>query len=309
MKSTVSFTVSSLLLAVVPAAAQAPTPSLVLNAMTSEGCFSSSGSMQDQGQYMYQSSGYCQQMCVGLGKAVMGTAGGSNCWCGDALPATISKVSDDKCDTPCNGYNKQNCGGANTWSVALTGIKNNVPNVDGSSSSTSPSTSPTSPTTPTTPTAPTAPTSINTTPSPMKTEAPSVVTMGGATIIVTASDQPTAPATIIATAKPTSSGSKGPNTTGIVVGVVVAVVAIAAIIGAGWLFLRTRRRRAVEEEYRRNAAMNNFTGGGKPSSTPSLSDSRLEPSVMMQRRMSDGSIADNQDYSRRILKVTNPDGT
>jgi cell wall integrity and stress response component len=31
--------------------------------------------------------------------------------------------------------------------------------------------------------------------------------------------------------------------------------------------------------------------------------------VMMQRRMSDGSIADNQDYSRRILKVTNPDGS
>ena len=39
-----------------------------------------------------------------------------------------------------------------------------------------------------------------------------------------------------------------------------------------------------------------------PSST-SVTDSRLEPSVMFQRRMSDGSIADNQDYSRRILKV------
>lgn len=146
------------------------------------------------------------------------------------------------------------------------------------------------------------------TPSLTKSEAPSVVTMGGATIIVTASDQATAAATVIATATATatpakSSGSKGPNTAGIAAGVVVGVVAIAAIIGGGWLFLRTRRRRAVEEEYRRNAAMNNFTGGGKPGSTPSLSDSRLEPSVMMQRRMSDGSIADNQDYSRRILKV------
>jgi len=109
MKSMISFTVSSLLLAAVSALAQAPTPSLVLNAITSEGCFSSSDPMQDQGSYMYQSSGYCQQTCVGLGKAVMGTTSGSNCWCGDELPAANSKVSDDKCNTPCNGYNKANC--------------------------------------------------------------------------------------------------------------------------------------------------------------------------------------------------------
>ncbi len=126
-----------------------------------------------------------------------------------------------------------------------------------------------------------------------------MVTLGGATIIVTASDQATAPATVTEAAQV----SKGPNTAGIVAGVVVGVIVIAAIIGGAWLYLRTRRRRAVEEEYRRNAAINNFVGGSKPGSTPSLSDSRLEPSVMMQRRLSDGSIADNQDYSRRILKV------
>jgi len=37
-------------------------------------------------------------------------------------------------------------------------------------------------------------------------------------------------------------------------------------------------------------------------------DQRLDPVLLQQRRLSDGSIADNQDYSRRILKVTNPDG-
>ena len=58
----------------------------------------------------------------------------------------------------------------------------------------------------------------------------------------------------------------------------------------------------MEEEYRRNVAGGY---GAKPptSSAGSVSDARLEPSVMMQRRQSDGSIADNQDYSRRILKV------
>jgi len=63
--------------------------------------------------------------------------------------------------------------------------------------------------------------------------------------------------------------------------------------------MRRRRNRQVEEEYRRNAAVSQFIGGGKPPTT----DTRLDPAVMAQRRMSDGSIADNQDYSRRILKV------
>lgn len=188
-------------------------------------------------------------------------------------------------------------GGSDTWLVALTGLKNNVPNADGSSSSISPTSSPITTTTP-----PPATFASPASPAiPAISEAPSVVTMGGATIIVTATNQAIAPATVTATAK--GSNSKGPNTAGIAAGVVVSVLAIFAILGGVWFFLRSRRRRAVEEDYRRNAAINNFTGSSKPGSEPSLSDSRLEPSVMMQRRMSDGSIADNHDYSRRILKV------
>jgi cell wall integrity and stress response component len=66
----------------------------------------------------------------------------------------------------------------------------------------------------------------------------------------------------------------------------------------------------VEEEYRRNAAVSSFIAGNDKHPThssggaSSFADLRLDP-VMAQRRMSDGSIADNQDYSRRILKVTN----
>jgi cell wall integrity and stress response component len=89
--------------------------------------------------------------------------------------------------------------------------------------------------------------------------------------------------------------------------VVVGLAAISAIAGALFLFIRNRRRRAVEEEYRRNAAVSSFISStGKPpgsSSEGSFTDTRLDPLVMAHRRMSDGSIADNQDYSRRILKV------
>jgi cell wall integrity and stress response component len=90
---------------------------------------------------------------------------------------------------------------------------------------------------------------------------------------------------------------------------VVGLVAIAAIVGGIFLFMKNRRKRAIEEEYRRNAAVSSFmAGGGKhpPNSSgggSSFTDTRLDPAVMAQRRMSDGSIADNQDYSRRILKV------
>lgn len=93
--------------------------------------------------------------------------------------------------------------------------------------------------------------------------------------------------------------SSGPNKAGIAAGVVVGVVVIAAAAGGLWFFLRAKKRREVEEEYKRQAAINAFV---KPGSTEVTSfDTRLEPAIM--RRMSDGSIADNQDYSRRILKV------
>ncbi len=90
--------------------------------MTPEGCFSSSASMQDLGGYMYQSMGYCQKQCAQLGKAVMATTAGSNCWCGDVLPAAISKVADEKCDSPCNGYPQSKC----TSRISAVGIQSRL---------------------------------------------------------------------------------------------------------------------------------------------------------------------------------------
>ena len=118
--------------------------------------------------------------------------------------------------------------------------------------------------------------------------------------MVTAPGQTSAKETVITTTDtPPSPG--GPNKAGIAAGVVIGVVAVAAIVGGVFLCLRNRKRRAIEEEYHRNLA--GSYGPKPPSTAGSMSDSRLEPSVMFQRRQSDGSIADNQDYSRRILKV------
>ncbi|PKS07159.1 hypothetical protein jhhlp_005759 [Lomentospora prolificans] len=99
---------------------------------------------------------------------------------------------------------------------------------------------------------------------------------------------------------------KSTNVGGIVGGVVVGVVIAAAAIGGVFFYLRRKRNKEIEEEHRRNAAVNSFIGHKPPSSSGGLSitDARLDP-VMAQRRMSDGSIADNHDYSRKILRVTN----
>lgn len=300
-----------------------------LKPTTAKGCYTSAEGLEDRGSYTFQTPGYCQKQCVDLNKPVMALTTGSNCWCGDLLPAASSKTSDAKCDKSCQGYPDDKCtyrsclmasapanlslgGGDNAWSVLLTGLNNNVGSVQdtGSNSDSKPKSSskaatpPAPASTAATSTAaaksnPTSPSAANAQPDTAKDKSPSTVTTA-ATVVVTAPGQ-TQPAVVsVESQRP----SKGPNTGGIVAGVVVGIAAILAIAGGLFFFLRNRRRRAVEEQYQRNNVNNPFETESKPpQSSHSMSDSRLEPSVMMQRRQSDGSIADNQDYSRRILKV------
>lgn len=82
---------------------------IALKTFTHQGCFESSDPLEDEGSQVFQSLGACQKQCVQLGKAVMGLAKGSHCWCGDFVPAADSKVSDSKCSSPCIGYDIENC--------------------------------------------------------------------------------------------------------------------------------------------------------------------------------------------------------
>jgi len=128
-------------------------------------------------------------------------------------------------------------------------------------------------------------------------DSPSVATVtSGATVVVTASSGETSGA---------SSGSKGgASTAGVAAGAVVGVIALVALGIGAWLAVRRKRRLRAEEEYRAAVAAKEFVESAKKPSP----DQRLDPVLLQQRRLSDGSIADNQDYTRRILKVTNPDG-
>ncbi|KAK4235469.1 putative wsc domain-containing protein [Achaetomium macrosporum] len=248
-----------------------PITTPILDTPTVQGCFKSSGDLILNGTIKYNSIGACAtDTCYKGGFAVGGSTGGNQCWCGNSYPPKDDLVDDGECNVPCTGFGDHACGGIDTWTIYNTGLTLAV-KYKGEASTTSKA-------------------SASSTTSPT-----SVVTMGGQTVIVTTT--PTSDAD--------SNGGGGTNTGGVVAGVVVAVVLIAAAVAGGFFYIRRKRNLEIEEEHRRNAAVSAFIGKPPGSSGgTSMTDSRLDP-VMAQRRLSDGSIADNQDYSRRILRVTN----
>ncbi|KIX00776.1 uncharacterized protein Z518_09841 [Rhinocladiella mackenziei CBS 650.93] len=269
---------SALALLAAPATAQSTTTATTApKSITTLGCYQHPDPLVEQGDYTFQTSGYCQSQCVAMNKAVMAITGGSTCYCGDELPSLDQEVSDDKCDSPCNGYDQENCGGLGFWQVYLTGLTADVETAPNST------------------TVSVIPTPAQTAQSSASTK-PSVITKAGETVVVTASAAAN-------TAEPSSSSgsSGGPSVVGIAVGVVVGVIGLATIIGGILFYLRRRRNREIEEEHRRNAAVSSFVGSQK--SDKSSTDQRLDPSIYSHRRQSIGSIADERDFSRRILQV------
>jgi cell wall integrity and stress response component len=248
------------------------------------GCYKSTTGLKLQDTSIYNSVGHCGPISC-PGKAAFAMID-KKCFCGDEIPADEDKVDDSKCTLKCPGYPPDTCGGlSNHATVYDNGLVSSIPKADSPEEEEEEEES-------------SSESKESSTPSATTSAKPSLVTIKGETIVVTAASESTPSAE--------SSSSSKPNVAGIAAGVVVGVIAIAAIAGGLFLFMRNRKRRAIEEEHKRNAAISNFVGKPPMSSsgTSSFTDTRLDP-VMAQRRMSDGSIADNQDYSRRILKVTN----
>lgn len=228
-------------------------------------CYDTLGQNSDEEEVaVYQSDGHCQEVCTAKNAKVMITSGGNSCYCGDYIPTASHKVDEDQCNIPCGGYKQHMCGGLGTYQYYLTSL--GTPIMETSDNNTSSSAKP------------------STTQSPTSTPTPVVVT-----------ETPTD------TAQASSGG--GSSKVGIAVGVVVGVVALAAIAGAGAFFWKRRRNQQIQEEHARNAAINGFAKGPK-SEASSANDSRLDPSIYSARRDSLGSIADERDFSRRILQVS-----
>lgn len=237
----------------------------VLKPISTLACYKSVDTLTEFGDYTFATSGWCQEQCGDQNKAVMALTAGSTCYCGDTIPAADQIVANSSCTTPCNGYDKDDCGGNGFWQVYLTGLTYSVataPNsTDASSSSASGS----------------------------ATSAPAVVTKPGQTVVVTASSS--------STANSNAQSSK----VGVAAGAVVAVVAVSGLVGGLIFFLKQRKKRAIEEEHRRLEAI---AAAEKAETSSTRTDQRLDPSnIFSHRRESIGSIADEMDFSRRILQV------
>jgi len=192
-------------------------------------------------------------------------------------------------------------GGHNFFTVYLSGTKNNVDSYSGDESSSSSSS-----------TASAA--ASSTTSSPSTTKAPSDAAVStsiapGTTVVVTMPSSQQQTESPDAASANKSDGGSSTNVAGIAAGVVVGVVAVAGIAIGLFFFMRHRKRKAAEEEYKRTQVGDfmrhgGLSGEGKPPNTgySNMSDSRLDPEA--NKRNSTGSIADNQDYSRRILRVS-----
>ena len=162
------------------------------------------------------------------------------------------------------------------------------------------------------------------------TMSPSTITVGGSTLVQTrlvstvtvAVSQDAvnnvATPTLTSAQSNKSNDDEGTSTgtkVGIAVGVVAGVLALAALIFGVWFFLKRRKNGGFDRgsRSRRTTSVGSFAAAGTAPSGAShgtrnigSSDSRLDHRMVEHRRLSDGSIADNEDYSRRILKVTNP---
>jgi cell wall integrity and stress response component len=255
---------------------QLPTVDPILNQQTAQGCWKSNGNMTVELSGFTVSSGKCWEQCRDDFNVF--ALQGSKCYCGMVYPEEGDKVDDEKCDWPCPGFGKEACGALKVYySVFNTGLELAPDNY--------------------------VPEKSTTSAAPSSTKAAESTT-------AESSAAPTETKDTSTTSEAASDGDEkkdGPNVGAIAAGVVVGVVLIATIGGGAIFFVRRRRNAEIEEEHRRNAAVNAFINGSKPpgsSGSISMTDSRLDP-VMAHRRLSDGSIADNQDYSRRILRVTN----
>ncbi|KAK4069680.1 uncharacterized protein Triagg1_6810 [Trichoderma aggressivum f. europaeum] len=266
------------------APSQTPSQLPVPNAVRSAGCWSSKGNMTQATDVVSTSvsSGSCNKYCT-QNKFPVSALQGDECFCGFAYPPDGDQADDSKCTFPCPAFPPEACGAIGHpgfYSVFNTGVNINPPYYEPPSSSSSSSSS----------------SSTSTTSSDSQKSSSAASPSGPAS----QSAEPTP------TDAPTDSKKKT-NVAGIAAGTVVGVVVLGGLLGAVFFTMRRRRNAEIEEEHRRNAAVNAFINGSKPPSTSgsiSMTDSRLDP-IMAHRRLSDGSIADNEDYSRRILRVTN----
>lgn len=291
-----------------------------LLAMDSLGCFSEIDTSVSKGFGQYQTQSECSSSC-GASYPYVAIINGGICFCLSSFP-TSNQVDASKCNVPCNGFGQVNCGGAKAYTVFQGAGRSGLVLLTLLLSSTALSSS---------------------TSAPANSATSSSTTSGTSGSVVNPSiAQTSGSATATSLSKLAGNGTSGGfSKVGPIVGGLVGGLAALVLIGVGVFFFLRRRKLADDDAddekfYRKGAstAPNSFADSVKNPSTfsnpafdrpmsnpfvhPSddsadrkisrieLTDPRLNPILMGSRPLSEGSLADEADYSRKILTVHNP---
>ncbi|XXG98765.1 THO2 plays a role in transcriptional elongation [Hypoxylon texense] len=284
---------------------------------------------------IYQSDGLCHDFC--LSEYAFSVLQDDSCWCSNYVPDKTTQVDTDECNISCHGFPSDTCGGDGLWgyialdkepvgtSGASTSTKTSSPDI---TDKTTTATSHTSTTTPT----PSPSVSVHT------------VTAGGTVSLQTVTVIPTVTAGVetSATSDANTTGMTASHqglSTGQAVGVAIGVLgAVAIAIAAGVFFFLRRRRRQGQGDIIEDPSGSHRGSSAGMMSTPTTTmasvwdgentatgrrnsrfmphDPRMDPyTTNIYSRFDNKShesvntLQDNHDYSRKVLRTTNPDPT
>ncbi|KAE8377204.1 hypothetical protein BDV26DRAFT_218150 [Aspergillus bertholletiae] len=270
---------------------------------------------------VYQSNGLCTDTCNA--DYAFGILQGKSCWCSDIAPNKATNVATSKCDTGCPGYPDDSCGSASDGVFAYIQMNEHSPSGTATVSS-STSTSTTSSTTTT------SSDSSKTTEAPTTTASQSVETVAGEIKTITVPNaKPTSSSAGMSEKESSGSGLSGGAIAGVVIGSIGALAAIIAILFL--IFFKKRQARSTSPSpsvsnglldgrnskssqmsiaNRTFSDTHSHTLSAGSSRLPTFTDTRLKTDTVLYaggRRDSDVSLQDNEDYSRPVLRLTNPD--
>ncbi|KAF7719625.1 Uncharacterized protein PECH_003482 [Penicillium ucsense] len=266
---------------------------------------------------IYQSNGLCQKTCAGY---ALGVLQGNRCWCTNVAPSEASRKDVSECATGCPGYPADSCGNDGKGVYAYVPVVgNSVTSTAGggqSSSSTSSSSTSTS----------TSSSSSSTTTDPATTSAGSLVTVETTLAGLVKTITVPAPGATSAQDSSNHGGGSASLSGGSIAGIVIGVLGGIALLGAliFMVFFYRKRARAVSPipstadmaEHRASQASSFSRGvfsqgpqdGSSLGRKHTFTDNRLKTDIYPNGpRDSSVSLQDNEDYSRPVLRLTNPD--
>ncbi|ORY65230.1 uncharacterized protein BCR38DRAFT_193436 [Pseudomassariella vexata] len=274
----------------------------------------------------FQSDGLCYEFCID--DYAFAIVQENNCWCSNYVPATHVDIND--CDTACPGYPSDTCGGDDLWGYMS--LDKSPSGTSGAATATTAATTTKTKVSATDKATTKTPNEDSTT-----TAVPSIsvatITQGGSISYQTVTVVPTATPVSSDTSSAETTSSKNGLSTGQAVGVAVGVLGGVLILAAIGVFMWLRRKRLQQEADNENSTRGSSAGMmstpqtemasvwdgdastmGRRNSRLMPHDPRMDPYVANiytrfdnKSQESVNTLRDDHDYSRRVLRTTNPD--